>query len=163
MKTCKKEGCIRPVFSHLYCTNHQYLRPDKPKKPLFKHKEIKPTHTLDFGFDSQIDLFNWLWEDSKNEKGEVFCKFTGEKLNKFYNTEIWFSCFAHILPKGKYTYFKLNPKNVKVVSPFFHKIIDQGTSLDRTNHPGWKFGEWDNEVERMKIQYVEFKKQNLLA
>lgn len=163
MKTCKKEGCIRPVFSHSYCTNHQYLRTDKPKRPLFKHKEIKPTHNLDFGFDSQIDLFNWLWQDAQNEKGEVFCPYTGEKLNKFYNTDMFWSCFAHVLPKGKYTYFKLNPKNIDIVFPEFHHVADQGTSIDRANHPKWRFDLWYQRVEEMKIQYALFKKQNLLA
>lgn len=163
MKTCKHPTCPYPVFSHLYCKSHQYLRTDrKPKKiPL----RTQRTHVRDysFGFENQTDLFEWLWEEVKDKNGMVICPYTKERLNRFYNTEMYFNCFSHILPKGKYTYFKLNPKNVRVVHPDFHRIIDQGTSLDRINHPDWKFSAWDNEVEDMKIQYQLFKKQNLLA
>ena len=84
-------------------------------------------------------------------------------MNNFYNTAWWWSCFAHILPKSKYPYFKLNPKNVRVVFPEFHKIVDQGTMLDRVNHPSWRFELWDREKEQMKIEYNLFKKQNLLS
>ena len=168
MRTCEYKNCTYPVFGTDkntnigYCRSHQGHRTDKKaKKPAFRSS--KPKKTFDFGFESQIDLFAWLWNDAKNEKGEIFCKYTGEKLNKYYNTDQSLSCFAHLLPKGKYTYFRLNPKNIRVVSPIFHRVIDQGTYLDRINHPSWNFSLWDQEVEEMKVQYQLFKKQNLLA
>lgn len=159
-KFCK----INPVWGGGFCQRHQYLRTDKkPKQKYFVKKARNHSSRLDFGFEGQQDLFAWLWEDAKDRNGIVTCPYTGMRLNSFYGTDMWWSCFAHVLPKGRYTYWKLNPVNVKVVSPFFHKIIDSGTSLDRINHPDWLFSEWDNEVERLKIQYNLFKRMNMLA
>ncbi len=161
--TCKC-GCGWPVFSHGYAKFCQNKRTDdkKPKKAP-AHTKRERVRDFDFGFENQTDLFQWLWQDAQNEKGEVFCPYTGEKLNRFYNTEMWFSCFMHLLNKKNWIYFKLNPKNIRIGFPSFHKIVDQGTSLDRANHPEWKFELWNREVEEMKIQYALFKKQNLLA
>jgi hypothetical protein len=165
MRICSVSDCPYPVFgtdkiTHKgFCQRHQYLRSDKKKKPPigFKSKIY-----FDFGFEDQTDLFEWLWQEAKNAKGEVICRYTGEKLNKHYNTTWYWNCFAHVLPKKNYPYWKLNPKNIEVVSPAFHAIIDQGTSLDRANHPGWKFNLWDKKKEELKIEYSLFKKQNLL-
>lgn len=171
MKTCKTENCFNPVFGGGFCKWHQSKRTDKkPRKPQYhfikckgESLALKYGKNLNFGFESEIDMFNHLWEAAKNEKGQVICPYTGENLNRFYNTLRYFSCFAHVLPKGRYTYWKMNPLNVKVVNPHFHAIIDQGTSKDRLYHPLWLFEEWDREVEELKIQYQEFKKINLLA
>ena len=163
MKICDVENCVNPQFGGGFCKWHQHKRTDKKVKKTIIHNQRKKTRDFGFGFDNQPDLFNWLWQEAQNEKGEVICKFTGEKLNRFYNTETWFNCFSHILNKKNYTYFKLNPKNIRIVFPEFHRIIDQGTALEKANHPNWKFADWDNEVEAMKITYQEFKKTNLLA
>lgn len=169
-RTCNVNNCFYPVFGtdkntgKGYCSRHQTLRTDKkPREKYFTARGRNYGNRLSFGFENQIDLFNWLWEDAKNEKGDVICSFTGERLNRFYNTELWYSCFAHILAKGKYTYWKLNPKNVVVCLPDFHRIVDQGSSLDRANHPNWDFRLWDQRKEELKIEYDLFKKQNLLA
>jgi hypothetical protein len=165
MKSCSHPTCTYPVFSHSYCQNHQYMRTDrkKPQRSILKHSEKKPAHTIDWGFESQTELFLWLWGDAENERGEVYCPYTGEKLNRFFNTELWFSCFAHVLPKGRYTYWKLNPKNLRVVLPDFHFCVDQQTREIRKNHPEWNFSLWDKETEELKIEYLLFKKSNLLA
>jgi hypothetical protein len=170
MKTCKAEGCVRPVFSHGFCQSHQRQRTDDKYNRTYKANRGIPKYTkkekiqdFNFGFESQLDLFAWLWQEAKDKNGIVICPYTNERLNCFYNTEQWLSCFAHILPKGRYTYFRTNPKNVAVCHPDFHHIVDQGTSLDRANHPTWKFEKWDQRKEEMKIQYQLFKKQNLLA
>jgi hypothetical protein len=174
MRTCEaNDTCVSPVFGTDkntgigYCKLHQYLRTDlksNSKNGLVKRSQKKHTREISFGFESQPALFAWLWDDAKNEKGEIICKYTGEKLNKFANSglTIFLTCFAHVLPKSKYTYFKLYPKNVRVVFPEFHRIVDQGTYIDRVNHPNWKFELWDRESEELKIQYTIFKKQNLL-
>ena len=104
----------------------------------------------------------FLWEDAKDIDERVYCPYTGQDITNYFNTPLFYQCFAHVLPKGKYPYFKLNPKNVKVVHPEFHRIVDRGTSLDRVNHSNWKFNLWDNEVDKMKVFYQLFQKQNLL-
>ena len=165
MKACKC-GCGWPVFSHGYAKYCQGKRTDdkKPKYPKLRITQVKDfCKTPNFGFESEIDMFNHLWEEAKNEKGQVICPYTNEKLNRFYNTLKYFSCFAHVLPKGRYTYWKMNPINVEVVFPEFHRIVDQGTFQDRAAHPMWRFDAWDKKREELKIQYQEFKKRNLLA
>ena len=166
MRICCVDTCIFTVSGtdkntkKGYCARHQYLRTDKSL--LIAKRSHKPNHKPSFGFESQPDLFAWCWDNAKDQKGMVTCPFTGEKLNRFLNEAEILQCFAHILPKGKYPYFKLNPKNIAVVYPEFHSIVDQGTSIDRANHPAWRFDLWDQRVEEMKIQYKLFKKQNLL-
>jgi hypothetical protein len=165
MKTCTVENCVSPVWGKGYCQRHQYLRQDKkkPQRTLLKHSEKKPAHTIDFGFTDQITLFGTLWENAKDEDGRVVCPYTGQRLNKYLHTDFWLSCFAHILSKKNYRYWRLNPDNVHVVSPYFHKIIDAGTTKDRQEHPDWKWDLWDSKVLQMKDEYVKFKKDNLLA
>lgn len=75
---------------------------------------------------------------------------------------LYWNCFAHILSKKQYPWFKLNPDNVEVVDPEFHRIIDQGSTKDRTQHPDWAWDEWDAKVIRMKEEYQNFKTKNLL-
>jgi hypothetical protein len=166
MRTCE---CGRPVFGTDkntgigYCKGDQWKRTDKKKKTIAPYSNKPKTHKIDFGFDDQLTMFGWLWENAKDEKGYIICKYTGQRLNGFLMSTLYLNCFAHILSKKRYPWFKLNPANVRVVYPGFHKIVDQGTTLDRTNHPGWKFESWDADVERMKIAYAQFKKDNLLA
>ncbi len=163
MKTCKADGCVNRVFGGGYCSWHQRLRQDKKAKKIPVRSTRTHVKDFSFGFDNQVDLFEHLWNNAKNEKGEVFCPFTGEKLNRFYNTDQWLSCFLHILCKKNWPYFKLNPDNVVPGFPEFHRIVDSGTFKERSEHPQWKWDRWDALVIEMKQKYQNFKKQNLLA
>lgn len=167
MKSCKC-GCGWPVFSHGYAKYCQNKRTDdkKIKKsiPKIKITTVKDfSKKPDFGFDNQISMFEVLWNNAKDKNGIVTCHFTGERLNRFYGTELWYSCFMHILPKGKYTYWKLNPNNIAIALPDFHKIIDQGSMDDRKKHPTWAFDRYDALVLYMKEEYNRFKFENHLA
>jgi len=164
MKQCKKEGCYNNIFGGGYCSSHQYLRTDKKisKKITFRSQK-KPIQDFSFGFDSQVALFDWCWENALNKQKEVICPYTGEKLNKYLNTDMYYQCFAHILPKGRYTYFKYNPKNIEIVYPIFHSIADFGTIQDRLKYPQWKWEDWDNKVIFMKEEYIKYKIKNLLS
>ena len=165
MKLCKHNTCTYPVFSHLYCSSHQYLRTDSgylKKQAAAKEKRYHPvkkvTRDLNFGFKGELDMFEHIWEDRSH-----ICQFTGESLDQFYGTTLWVSCFAHILPKGKFPLFKLYAKNVELVYPTFHHIVDFGTIDHRKDRPQWNFKSWDKLVQKMKEEYMEFKKANLLA
>ena len=179
MRTCEaNDTCVYPVFGTDkntgigYCRSHQRLRTDlkKPKSKSFgpaKRSLRKPLRSVPgFGFESQPDLFAFIWEKAKNEKREIICKYTGEHLEEIIlhgGTAKWLCCFAHLLPKKNYPYFRLFPRNIRVVFPEFHTIVDQGSSNDRAKHPAWRFDLWDAEVIGIKEQYKLFKKQNLLA
>jgi len=162
-KTCKADNCYSPVWGGGYCKNHQWKRTDKkPKKSTFRTKRER-IRDFNWGFDSQVELFDWLWEEARNEEGKVICPYTGVDITSLKGKDIYYSCFAHVLAKGRYPWFKLNPKNVRVVSPAFHTLVDQGTSEQRARYPDWKFSQWYNDVEAMKIAYGQFKKDNLLS
>lgn len=114
-----------------------------------------------FGFSNQVVLFRSLWYDGSGKRH--ICPFTGEDLDRYSGREMWFQCFLHVLPKGRYPYFKLNPENIIIASPYFHKVVDQGTEADRAKHPDWKFDKWDALVLEMRQKYEDFKKEHLLA
>ena len=174
MRTCEaNDTCIYTVWGTDrntgigYCHSHQYLRTDlkKPKSKSFgiaKRSPRKPTHKLSFGFESQPDLFAFMWENAKTEhngrRNRVICKYTGEDITKenYLHDLRWYCCFAHLLPKKNYPYFRLNPINIRVVYPEFHTIVDQGSSSERAKHPDWRFDLWDAEVIEMKKQYKLF-------
>lgn len=169
MRNCEHGNCTFPVFGTDkntgigYCSSHQWCRTDKKVRKIPVRSKKQPSFDLSFGFESQVQLFGQLWENAKNSKGRVVCKFTDNEVH-FYTTLEKFLCnFAHILPKGRFPYFKLNPDNIEIVDPEFHRIVDQGTQEDRAKHPDWRFDLWDAKVLEMKEKYQTFKKQNLLA
>ena len=162
MKTCKANGCVNPVWGKGLCKFHQWMRTDKKPKKMPVQATRKHKNDLFFGYEDQSALFEDLWEGAKNKSGRVFCKYTREELTDFYGTSLWYSCFAHVLPKSRYTYWKLNPINIRIVFPDFHFCVDQGNSNDRKNHIEWRFDLWDAEVYKMKKEYEKFKKEHLL-
>jgi len=154
-----------PVFSHGYCKNHQYLRTDSSylqKQKIAKEKRFHPakkiTRDMNFGFKNELEMFMNIWHDRSH-----ICEFTGNNLEKYRGTHLFFSCFLHILPKGKFPLFKLNAENVVLGDPEFHRIVDAGTKADRLKHPLWDFDRWDKLVYQMKEKYIQFKKDNLLS
>jgi len=168
MRICKYKDCNFPVFGtdkntgKGYCQSHQWCRTDrKSKKPSSSNKNSKPIE-CSFGYEDQFTLFMSLWQSAKDKNGDIICPFTNMRLNHLRYRNIFWNCFMHILPKKNYPYFKLNPNNVRVVYPEFHRIHDQGSSKDREKHPKWKWEEVDSLKEELKQEYQEFKKQNFL-
>ncbi len=169
-KTCAHPTCPYPIFSHGYCQSHQRLRSDdkynrtyKTSRGIPKYTEKKEDIRISFGFEDQLTMFRTLWENHKDEKGRVICTFTGQQLNGFLMSDLWYNCFAHILSKKQYPWFKLNPANICIVHPEFHRIVDAGTQKERIEHPSWRFDLWDARVIAMKEEYSKFKKEHLLA
>ena len=165
MKTCKQLTCTYPIWSHEFCKNHQHLRIDSSylkKQALAKEKRFHPvkkaTRNLTFGFKGELDMFNHIWEERSH-----ICEFTGEDLERFYGTDLWFSCFLHVLPKGRFPLFKLNSMNVRLGFPLFHQVVDSGTEEDRLLYPQWNFKKWDKLTQEMKEEYLQFKRDNLLS
>jgi len=149
MKKCAHNGCNNPVFSHGICKYHYKYVPKKNKKVL-------PSIC-----SGQMDLFNKIWS-SRLHKSEL----SGQPLDQFKNTQYFVWLFAHILPKGQYSMFKLEEENIILVSPEEHRLIDFGTCDERmeyndvANFPA----NWDvfyQRKEYLKIKYQELKKQIL--
>lgn len=103
-KQCKKETCSYPVFGGLYCKNHQYLREDKKEKNKTS-PVIKTT--------GEYQLFLSIYAERKG-----ICEITGKSL-KFD-----VGCFAHILSKGAYPSYRLNPDNIIMMDKEIHDLYD---------------------------------------
>jgi hypothetical protein len=114
LKTCKKEGCSYPVFGKGFCRNHQYLREDY--KP-YKYNK-KPT--------GEKDVFLEIWEER-----ERVSFVTGVELSQYEETDLFPNLFAHVLSKKQYPKFRLNKKNIVLLTPDEHYLYDQGTIADR--------------------------------
>jgi hypothetical protein len=171
-KTCKYNACTYPQWGGGYCRWHQWNREkyNKPFKPPSQIKRINSRKKVNnglkapkqllkesWGFTSQVELFKYVWSNAPT----YICQFTGEDLSKIKGQR-WFSCFLHILRKGNYTYFKLNPSNLVLGSPEFHTCVDNWEEKYRTEHPTWKFDDFFKMQEDMKVKYEKFKEDNLL-
>jgi len=107
-----------------------------------------------WGYTSQPKMFDALWDKALKEgKGEIICPFTGHKLRQYENTTFWYNCFAHVLPKGQYTYWKLNPNNIRIVYPLFHSIVDNGAMYQRETYKTWDWDAWDRLTEELEKEY----------
>ena len=72
-------------------------------------------------------MFTYIWENTKDKR----CLVSGAYLREFYGTNKWVNCFAHILPKGLYPKWKLNPFNIVLLHPDIHYLYDFGTEKQR--------------------------------
>lgn len=121
-------------------------------------KHSKFSNEEHWGFKSQVELFEYIWI----RDGGV-CRITGVPLDQFYHSDLRYNCCAHILPKGRYTYFRLNPSNVLLIHPNLHFAIDHGSSDYKHKYFSKEsFDKWDEIVEYKKIEYEHFKHENLL-
>ncbi len=160
-KICKASGCTYPVFGGGYCRVHQWKRTDKKLRGLAK-RVIKPsTKAYDFGFSTQIEVFKHVYFIHKKP---VICPVSHRDITDCMDGPIqhWIKHFAHVLPKGRYTYWKLNPANIIILHPEVHNIFDQGTKGDRSNHPDWDWEYLDGLVEIAKGEYKNFVETNNL-
>jgi len=149
MKTCNYKGCKRPQWSNKtgLCQIHTPKKRLKGKSILRKsaikkRKRIDTTDTS-FGFTSQKEMFEDIWIQTSGTKGDMYSTISGIKLTELYGTDMWYSCFAHILDKGKYPRYKLNPENIMLVTPYEHFLIDQGTNKLRKEYEKKKHCSFD--------------------
>ena len=79
----------------------------------------------------QTAIFKQIWMHS-NKRSMV----SGLFLREFERTDLFFNCFAHVLAKGQnqYPYFKWYAKNIVLLSPGEHSLLDQGTEEARISY-----------------------------
>jgi hypothetical protein len=161
-KQCSEPNCDGNVFAKNLCLYHQYKRKLGTKKKRegkytrIKRKSLKKALNEDiisFGFKDQVELFNHIWETQSH-----VCWLTKRPL-----PEKDIRMFAHVLRKRKYTYFKLNPDNIRLLLPTIHDLVDNFKEEYREQLPHIDFDSWFNLQDEMKIKYEEFKSKNLLA
>jgi hypothetical protein len=79
----------------------------------------------------QTAIFKQIWMHS-NKRSMV----SGLFLREFERTNLFFNCFAHVLAKGQnqYPYFKWYAKNIVLLTPGEHSLLDQGTEEARISY-----------------------------
>jgi len=154
-KLCKNCGKY-PVFSKGYCKYCQYKNYTSIKEKQgskYTKKKDKVIKNGNFGFNTQMEMFKYIWNTQPHT-----CWLTGLALKEFD-----VRMFAHVLRKGTYTYFKLNPKNIRLLHPTIHNLVDNFKEELREQYSHVDFNKWFKLQEEMKIKYEEFKRKNLLA
>lgn len=162
MKTCKASKCAYPVFGGEYCQRHQWLRTDKkPKKLKYRANKERAIGDVSFGYSSQLEMFkDKYWKIEK----PIICPISHIPIGDIINAPIslFVTHCAHILPKGSYPLWKLNPANIMIINPNVHRILDQGTLDEREKYPDYDWDLWDRAKEKAKIDYQIFVKENNL-
>jgi hypothetical protein len=161
-KICQIDGCNNNQWGGGVCLFHQYKRKlatktkREGKYTRIKRKSLKKAlndDIISFGFKDQVEMFNHIWETQPH-----ICWLTKRPLPK---KDI--RMFAHVLRKGTYTYFKLNPDNIRLLLPTIHDLVDNFKEEYRHQLPHIDFNNWFKLQEEMREEYKEFKERNLLA
>ena len=70
-------------------------------------------------FKGQLEMFKYIWLH-REHKSEL----TGEFLLPPGHSQ-WHFQFLHVLPKGSFPYYKLNPDNILLGLPYEHEHQEQ--------------------------------------
>lgn len=167
-KRCDIKGCNGLAFARpksdpertLMCKWHYnsfnaMMDADKPKKA----KIIKSA----FGFNNQVEMFNDIWQ-LNSVNGTRYSQISNKPINIAQHSKLWYSCFAHVLPKGLYPKFRLYPKNIMLVLPIEHTLIDFGTEEQRKEYEvqnNCSFSIFYKLKELLKIEYRNLTSQIL--
>jgi hypothetical protein len=100
---CHAEECFCTDFNRTFCKN--YKEEAKPKSKGLKRTQFKKKYKA----TGEMDLFKHLWETRKHR-----CYVTGRELE--FSPSI---CF-HILGKGAFPAYRLNPSNIIFVNAEYH-------------------------------------------
>ena len=105
---------------------------------------------------TQQIIFKQLWMRS-NKKSFVSDLF----LRKYMATELAYNCFAHVLAKGQnqYPYFKYYARNIVLLTPGEHALLDQGTEEARISYAlDVKSANWQRLYDLREDLKEEYKK-----
>lgn len=82
----------------------------------------------DKGVNSEKELFREIWYSRPRVSF-----LSGKPLKYEEDGQFWVNLFAHVLAKGKSKYprFKLYSKNIILLTPEEHMLLDQGTEMNR--------------------------------
>jgi len=170
-KVCNSEGCNNPVFSKGYCKYHQNQRTDdkwitslakrnNPKVNSIK-KKVLPTPKIysginDLNAKGEAELFKKIW-DSRGHVSFLSSKLITEREG----SPFWFSIFAHVLAKGKAKYpkFKMYSKNIIILTPTEHFLLDHCSEDERQKYASRNNCNWDKVYElrcQLKREYALF-------
>jgi len=82
-------------------------------------------------FSSEYGLFKYIWDNNDH-----ISFLSGLPINISEGCDLWFSIFSHVLSKAqnRYPLYKLYEKNVIMILPIEHNLLDQGTIAQRTRY-----------------------------
>ena len=151
---CKARNCNYNAWAHGLCKMHQYYWAKDQPIPKYKKKPPKPNN---FGFSSQLEMFMSVVYLAPRP---IICPVSGTNITKLFSGEPkeWISCCAHILAKGKFPLFKLNPANIILIDPKAHRLYDQGTEAQRIAS-GWDFSIIEQRRQILLKQYDDYKNE----
>lgn len=151
-KPCTVDNCNNPRFAKGYCKNHQYLRTDKKKPKPIKSKPLVNKKSSNSG---QMALFQVIWNTR-----ERVSFISGKPLAKYEGTNLFPNLFAHVLSKAqnKYHKFKLYDKNIVLLTPEEHTLLDHGSEDQRqkykANNPSADWEKLYNLRDQLKNEYI---------
>jgi hypothetical protein len=164
---CIIEGCENPIFSHKHCKSHQHKRTDdkwikaiqKRRYPGIKPKKKsipvpKPYSGVDdLNVGGELKMFEHIWDTREH------ISFLSDKpLGVVKNGHMWVNVFAHVLAKGlaKYPKFKLYSKNVILLTPEEHNLLDFCSEAQRQAYAAVNGCDWQKVYdfrEELKEEY----------
>jgi hypothetical protein len=124
---CKKQSIV--VVKKLLCAKCNYeLKQANKKKPKSLNNKRNPTGEYNI-FKTILDSF---------EDNPITCFVCGKRLSL-----VTHSNFAHILRKGRYERFRLNPDNIRIMcyniqGTGCHSIFDNNPRSEIINKPEWQ-------------------------
>lgn len=108
----------------------------KPKK--FLNRSRKPT--------GELPVFKEIMRDKLTKEGKLYSEISGEEIQNASQMN-----FHHILPKLQYPGFRLEKKNIIVVTDDEHFLIHNGSIKELRLNPLWK--NYFEKVEQLKEEY----------
>lgn len=105
--TCHGEErlIVKKISDRKYCHQGNQARLRARKKETTKEPK------------GELALFHEIW----NSRPHV-CAISGKRINEndLKDFQRWISCFSHVLPKGSYPKYRLNPENIVLKTPKMH-------------------------------------------
>jgi DNA-directed RNA polymerase subunit RPC12/RpoP len=91
-------------------------------------------------------MFEMIWNEREHKSF-----LTEQSLEGYFGHESWFALFAHVLSKAqnKYPKFKLYKKNIVLLTPFEHHLLDHGTEKQREDYAKEYNCDW-NKIYKLK-------------
>ena len=99
----------------------------------------------------EFEVFTQIWNERPQESF-----LTGEPLTHYKDTDLFPNLFAHVLPKGmnKFYKFKLYKKNIILLTPDEHFLLDQGSADQRRSYAEETGCDW-NKIRELGIKLKE--------
>jgi hypothetical protein len=105
---------------------------------------------------TQMAIFKQIWMTSSRRSFV-----SGLFLREYMGTDLFLNCFAHVLAKGmnQYPYFKYYAKNIVLLTPGEHSLLDHGTEEARISYAlDVKSANWQRLYDLREELKKEYKK-----